>query len=807
MTGGLPQPTVAVVGPDGSGRTTVLGAIVAAHDGPVVHVRPTPLDRTVPFGGLAGLVPAGGPGDAPADAAPVAARLAPGTLVVVDDAHLLGPEALRLLAGLAGAGVAVTAALAPVEDPVLAGFVDALLQHGTVRRLEPLDEQGAAAIVVAVTGRAAPTGEVLRLLEDCGGEPALLAAAATEPLVDVAPALADRVARRAQRLSPGALGALRALAVAGALPDRVLARLAGVPEVELGAAMAELAAAGLLVRGTERPIPAVARAVLTVLPGAERRRVEGALGSALADLGVDPLVAAEHLRRARAAGPEAATLFATAGDRLRYRDPDAAVGWYEEALLAGASGAAIAGGRAEAMAALGLALPDDTPADPRGTARLRTARAVVAVRDGRWSRAADLLTGLDAHDLGAAGRLLAVPALVGVGRLGEARAVLAEAATAEGPTADALALLARAAVAAATGAPDAVARFVEAGEAWDRQPPEAPEVGEPHVLGAVVASRSGDAEAAEQLLAGRVDGVHAQLTLAWVRLRAGRFDTAAQTCRAVRGRAVDGRDRLLLAALEAGLARRSGDIARLRDAWDAAGAALIRQTVDLWAFDPLAELLLAATRLRQHQRVTPLLAQLEELVAGLGAPATWATSLAWLRLELALAAERHADVAAVAAELAAAAPTDPRHAALAQAAAAWAEVGAGRVEPDAVLAAAAALADTALPWEGSRLAGQAAIRTPDPATARRLLERARDLAGGDAGDDTGEADGSGLTERELEVARYVADGLTHKEIGAQLYISPKTVEHHVARIRTKLGVTTRAEMLAAFRALLDADDR
>ena len=57
--------------------------------------------------------------------------------------------------------------------------------------------------------------------------------------------------------------------------------------------------------------------------------------------------------------------------------------------------------------------------------------------------------------------------------------------------------------------------------------------------------------------------------------------------------------------------------------------------------------------------------------------------------------------------------------------------------------------------------------------------------------------------QERKVARLVLDGLTHKEIGAQLYISPKTVEHHVAKIRQKLGASTRAEMLAALRSHLE----
>jgi DNA-binding CsgD family transcriptional regulator len=45
------------------------------------------------------------------------------------------------------------------------------------------------------------------------------------------------------------------------------------------------------------------------------------------------------------------------------------------------------------------------------------------------------------------------------------------------------------------------------------------------------------------------------------------------------------------------------------------------------------------------------------------------------------------------------------------------------------------------------------------------------------------------------------DGLTYKQIGDQLFISAKTVEHHVARMRQRLGCTSRGELLARLRAL------
>ena len=50
----------------------------------------------------------------------------------------------------------------------------------------------------------------------------------------------------------------------------------------------------------------------------------------------------------------------------------------------------------------------------------------------------------------------------------------------------------------------------------------------------------------------------------------------------------------------------------------------------------------------------------------------------------------------------------------------------------------------------------------------------------------------------------VIDGLTHKEIGARLYISPKTVEQHVARLRQKLAASNRAALVAGLRACLEA---
>lgn len=62
---------------------------------------------------------------------------------------------------------------------------------------------------------------------------------------------------------------------------------------------------------------------------------------------------------------------------------------------------------------------------------------------------------------------------------------------------------------------------------------------------------------------------------------------------------------------------------------------------------------------------------------------------------------------------------------------------------------------------------------------------------------------SELNERETKILGLIAEGMTNREIGAQLYLSEKTVKHHVSDILAKLGMSRRVEA-AAFAIRRDA---
>ncbi len=740
--------------------------------------------------------------------------------IVVDDAHLRPPELLRRLAQAVEDGAVVLIARRPtVRLPELAALDGAVAATGAVEMLAPLPDETIATLLGD-----APAATVAA----CAGSPTVAAALVGWSGADPMPAaLTALVQRRVAVLSRPAAALVPVLAERLPLDAPVLARLAGVKTIAVAYALDELVEAGLLVPGADALVPAVAAAVRgAAAPGARRAR-GAAVAAAVVDAAgspttggrsPDPSSAHEFAVRMRELGVQsgpAVALRLAAARGLAPTDAATAHDWAQEALTLLPDDADSAGVRedaalVEAEAAIVLGVPSERPGDepvegPHAE-RWAVLRGLRAAQDGRAARAVEEL-----DRGGEVGAVLAAPLQFGTG-LPVGPGSVAASTTAE---------LLRRTAAAAVRPYDALPLVVEAAEALDRAPaaPLLPDT--PHALGAVLAVLAGDPTTADHLLRRALTDAPTSaqrtrhvLLRAWIGLRTGRYAEAVRVTSEggdAPGDLPGAREELLLTCVAAGLARRSGDIPALRAAWTAAEPLLVRRAADLWQLEQLEELAVAGARLRQEHRTEPVLAVLESALDAQGRPVAWEAAMAWLRLQCAVVRDDVDAADEATARLDRAVPLAPppgrppdgldRARAQAAAARCWRRALRGEVDADAVVEASARLVSADLPWEGSWLAGQTAIRAVDPAVARQLLERARAL--GATAAERPATSSFVLSEREREVAELVRAGRTHREIGAQLYLSPKTVEHHVARMRSKLGAGTRAEFLAALARVLD----
>jgi DNA-binding CsgD family transcriptional regulator len=97
----------------------------------------------------------------------------------------------------------------------------------------------------------------------------------------------------------------------------------------------------------------------------------------------------------------------------------------------------------------------------------------------------------------------------------------------------------------------------------------------------------------------------------------------------------------------------------------------------------------------------------------------------------------------------------------------------------------------------ARVPLRSALATFDALGAREWGRQARTglRAAGERITPTGaDPDAPTLTVQERQIARLAADGLSNREIGQQLYLSPRTVGSHLYRIFPKLGITSRAQL-------------
>jgi DNA-binding CsgD family transcriptional regulator len=779
----------------------------------------------------------------------------PGAAVVIDDAHLLDDDQLnQLVDRVADPESTIVVAAEPLAHrPALRALTTAIERENPVVPLGALSPPDVTRTAAEILG-ATPTPEIVRsLMVATAGMPFLLhpaiAAVASPP--DGEDAARGGTARlrgtieqaakfalieRLRRLDEPVLDTLLVSSLSPDLgPDDVAATLrAGAYEAQV---LVDRARASGLIEPSHSPafLRTVHGCIAGIIGAARHHDTEIALlvsqiesSTLSADLA---LQLAEHgLRDDRLANALADLASESHGQPAR------AARLYRAAADAGAT--QLSSRLADALALTGDCttagrLADELLGSEDAAERAAAVRiaASVAMHDGSAAQAADLFRWLgpypDAY-VSAAGALV----LLAAGDLPAARAALS-AESAGPPTSTA-----RAARSLAEGLllslevpyQAAVARLGQSITGEQQPTGVAPDT--PAALVTLAALHGGDPVRARSVIgravrAGLVNSLEDtafvtrrhRLLLGWVRMLDGQLSAATSDITAAAGDAtMHRRDALWAAALQTAIARRAGDIGAVQKHWFAAMEVLAEYSMDLYSLLPLGELWIAAALTRQVDRLQHTLDEAFVLLESLGQPLLWAVPLRWSGVHAGILANSPEAVAPHGQALTAAAAHSAFAKVLANAGRTWLRVLANHVDVDEVTAAARSLSQFGHTWDATRLAGQAALQTPDGRISGAMLQLARDLKQSVAVDEAPGVDvpvamdtlhtgptrpaSSRLSDREREVAELLLLGMPYRDIGTQLFISAKTVEHHVARIRRRLGAESRSEMLSMLRAML-----
>ncbi len=764
-----------------------------------------------------------------------------GAAVVIDDAHLLGTADLERLVEMVGdrAATLVIAAEPLSHQPALAALRTAMMREAPVVTLGPLTAADVHRIAVDVLG-APPPVELLRaIMSTTEGLPFLVhpaLAALTSPErvpSEGAIATATRVAliERLRRVDEPVLDTLLLSSLSQELgPDDVAAVLK-VDQSEAQRLVDVARASGLIAPSHGPTFTRSLHQSLAQIVGAARHHL---MEKALLQMQIQnstlstdlALRLAEHgLRDAQLA--EALTDLAArnqdhAANAARLYRAAAEVGAHKiNAKLADAL--ALTGDCATAGRLADELLGSEVLAERAAAVRIA---ASVALHDGSAAQAAELFRWLGPFPDAVVGAA-AVVATLGVGDVTTARAALNV--DASGPptsTARAARGLAEGLLLTLDGTyPTAIARLAQS---MTEQASAVVTPDTPSALVTLVALHGGDSVRARSAMGRAVrdtredEGFVAHrhtLLLGWARMLDGQLSAAAADAASVSGANLHRRDALWAAALQTAVARRGGDSGAVQKYWYAAMEVLSEYSVDLFALLPLGELWVAAARLRQVDLIQPALDAAFDLLDTLGSPILWSVPLHWSGVHAGILANSPESVAPHGQALTAAAVSSSFARTLASAGRTWLRVLANHVDTDEVTSAARSLTQFGLTWDATRLASQAALQTPDGRVSGAMLQLARDLklttSGGEGNADVAEAPAvaapppgssmapsSRLSDREREVAELLLLGMPYRDIGSQLFISAKTVEHHVARIRRRLGAESRSELISMLRAIL-----
>ncbi|MEV4658677.1 LuxR C-terminal-related transcriptional regulator [Micromonospora sp. NPDC049301] len=807
--------TVGVAGPGGHGKTALLAELARVHQQAGIAVR----------------TGAPEPGD-PVD---------PDALVLVDDAHLLDDARLgALLRLVATRRHRLVVAYRPwPRSAALMELADALRRDGRALLLTAFTREQTAACLAAVPGlgrrsdlvdfvhtqTAGVPRDVERLARGLRGLETSIGVPVEPPrpvVLEFGPDL-EALPADVRRL-------LLAVAAGVPLPVSMLGALLGREPEAVDELIATTRAAGLL--GADgRLAPIVRRAVTALSPATDRAAVWRRLTELQLARGGAVLPLVRSLLAVGVLGDCPAPTLAAAAEEALADEPAFAAELF--------AAATAAGWPASARQALAAALAGNLDG------ALRLADRLLAAAPADRTEAAMVAATALAHR-GHAGRSVELYRWAGtsssvafatVGGLatGDPSAATEPAPgdpVGEPPTlhSSAARLMADGVRESVTGTPTAaLSALVQAAALLEPDGRAALLPDSPAALAALTAVHCGELEIAERVLhralaagvGGPLMARRHRLLQAWILMIRGQTLAAADHLAAVvaDGRPLESRDQLFAAALRMGVGRRNSDLGALKRGWGQALEAVVRHPVDLFTLLPLGELAIAGARLGDLARLEPYLREGHALLGRLGGPALWSVPLHWSGLHAAILTDEPVAADEHVAALLAAADHSRYAAVIAAAAESWVEVLRGVVDPVRVEATARGLHDTGLCWDGARLAGQAAIRTSDRRAMTTLLECARVLQGRPAGATGGQRPATGesvtqvadaiagptqqgLSDREYEVAELVLAGLTYREIGDRLFISAKTVEHHVARMRNRLNCANRAELLALLRTMV-----
>ncbi|WP_084750582.1 helix-turn-helix transcriptional regulator [Amycolatopsis coloradensis] len=761
-------------GPPGHGKTTALAAVARHYRdaGVTVITREDLLPSTV----------------------------ASAVAILLDDVDSLPPRTGQVLAGLAGAATRMVLTHTPGAAGAMAtGLVTATTRH---IRLPAWN----AADVARFAGGRIPAERAQSIRRLTAGVPRLVTRCLQVPTVEE---LIDELRAELDMLGEPGLTYLVVAAVGGARDVELLGTALGRSRDHVPGIVDQVRAAGLLAANDSVP-PLVARAVRDHV-GIDR--VLTVLVRLLEDLlrtGQPVLPIARELERLGAGGAIVRAGLEAAAAEAVHDEPAVAAELYAAAARGGSPRSRLAPGWAHAAVLAGhhdvaLRLADEllSAAEPAHRSRGALVAGTIMTRRGDLARGAELLRW--SKEPGA----VPLVDLAGIA-LGETttteRSVLTEPVPAYGDVAGRLLDGIRDSVGGHTEV--ALTTLLAAADAA-----EATDTGHllpdsPAALTALVALHAAEFDLAHGVLSRAAPGIRHTLLLGWTELLRGDLAAAETHRSAAAGHdgSLTPRDVLFLHALELGLVRRGDTPGAFRTKWASAYEAMMRQPVDLFTLLPLGELLVAAARMKEGFRVEAHRGHAFALLARHGRPALWSAWLDWSVFHAAIVAGDR-EGARVALRQLADQPA-PGHLASAFAAAGtkWLSVLGGSVQVDTVLAAAGGLHRAGLRWDAARLAGHAAVRATDRAVMVTLLRAAKHfpLGSGPSADQQPPppTEAPSLTPRETDIGRLVIDGYTYREIGERLHISSKTVEHHMARIRGKLGATDRRTITALLGNLL-----